>query len=224
MPPHFPPDVSKAAQAALSRAQELARVDLAEFIRSMTRRLHRDVRTTPQYYRALKKEMIKRLQHPTLGKSQKAERAAKIQALPEEASRKIEDLGQKDTIRLTVRPAGAVRLLVGAVQVMLAIQYRKLQRGISVFWNAVTRAFDPLVWSDAAPPPGRFTAGTPAAASPYAAMPAIGRAAVALSRAKAAPPLFGIRIVRGDWPLRGVPGPAAQCRPFHRSGPGAGEC
>lgn len=89
--------------------------------------------------------MIAGLQHPTLGESQKAERAAKIQALPDEAARKIEDLRQKYSIRLTVRPAGAVRLLVGVVQVMLTLQYRKLQRGISVLWNPVTRAFDPLV-------------------------------------------------------------------------------
>jgi hypothetical protein len=145
VPSHFPKDIGSAVQAGLMRAKALALQDLADFIESMHRRLRRDVRHTREYYQALEKEMTAGLNHPTLGEAQKAERLAKIKALPGEAARKIEDLQRKYEIRLTVRPSGAIRLLVGVVQVMGTVQHRQWQRTVSLFWNPVTRAFDPLV-------------------------------------------------------------------------------
>lgn len=145
VPEHFSKDIERAVQAGLVRAKTLALQDLNDFIESMHRRLRRDVRHTREYYRALEKEMSAGLKHPTLGEAQKAERLAKIHALPEEAARKIEDLQRKYEIRLTVRPSGAIRLLVGVVQVMVTVQHRQWQRTVSLFWNPVTRALDPMV-------------------------------------------------------------------------------
>ncbi|ROQ93358.1 hypothetical protein EDC27_1373 [Desulfosoma caldarium] len=101
--------------------------------------------TRGKYCQALEEEMSSELKHPTLGKAQKADRLAKVQALPEEASPKIEGLQQKYEIRLTVSPSGALRLLVGVVQAVVTLQHRQWQRTVALFWNPVTRALNPMV-------------------------------------------------------------------------------
>ncbi len=145
IPSHFPRNLERTLQRALAAARVDAEETLREFVESMRRRLRRDIRNTREYYAALEKEMTDGLAHPTLGEAQREERKAKIAELPAEARRKIEDLQQKYQIRLHLRPAGAVRILLDVVHVMVNLQHRKLQRDLNLFWNPVSQAVDPLV-------------------------------------------------------------------------------
>jgi len=144
-PPHFPGDLKRASRAAMEQAQIATREALADFLGSMDRRLHRDVRNTREYYAALGAEMAAGLDHPNLSEPQRRDRQAKIDLLPEEAERKIDDLKQKYQVRVVLRPAGAIRFLTSVVQVMASFQHRKWKRDLSLTWNPVTQALDPLV-------------------------------------------------------------------------------
>lgn len=77
--------------------------ELAPFIASMRRRLHRDVTNTREYYRSLADEMRASLAHPNLSDAQRMERQQKIDSLPAEADRKTADLQHKYDTRIHVR-------------------------------------------------------------------------------------------------------------------------
>jgi hypothetical protein len=144
VPPHFPVHLEQAVSSGMRSARELVEANLSDFFASMRRRLQRDVKNTREYYAALKTEMKESLSHPNLTEPQRQDRLTKIEELPREMARKIEDLEQKYQVRVTVSACGALRLLVDVVQLQVDLKYRKLQRSIRMTWNPITRRLDPL--------------------------------------------------------------------------------
>lgn len=145
VPPHFPERLDRAVSGGMHHAERQVHENLADFLKSMRRRLQRDVRNTREYYQALQAEMHAGLSHPALTDAQKVERMAKIRDLPVEMARKIEDLEQKYQVRVTVSACAAFRFLVDIVQLMVEVKHRKFKRSIPVIWNPVTRRLDPLI-------------------------------------------------------------------------------
>jgi hypothetical protein len=145
VPPHFPVHLETALAGALKSARTSVAGELKGFLASMQRRLGRDVRNTREYYEALRREMEGGLSHPLLTESQRRQRLAKIEALPEELARKLADLEQKYRVQVTISAVAALRLLVDVVHVLLELQYRRASRSLKVTWNPLTRRLDPLV-------------------------------------------------------------------------------
>ncbi|MBM4288105.1 MAG: hypothetical protein FJ135_08165 [Deltaproteobacteria bacterium] len=144
-PPHFPVRLAAVLKYGLQHAPGAVERELQDFLASMRRRLHRDVKNTREYYEALRLEMEAGLGHPQLTDSQRQERAAKIAALPQEMARKITDLEQKYRVRVTISAGAAVRLLVDVVQLLLELEVHRVLRSVTVIWNPLTRRLDPLV-------------------------------------------------------------------------------
>jgi hypothetical protein len=145
VPPHFPVHLEQALAGGMRGSRMLVRESLADFLGSMRRRLQRDVANTREYYAALRDEMAASLSHPNLTAAQRQERLTKIDDLPREMARKIEDLEQKYQVRVTVSACGVLRFLVDVVQLMMELKYRKVQRSLRIIWNPLTRRLDPLV-------------------------------------------------------------------------------
>lgn len=145
VPPHFSVHLEKAITNAMRKAQGLAEEKLTDFINSTRRRLHRDVKNTIEYYKALRNEMQASISHPNLSEAQRDERTAKIRELPREIARKIKDLKQKYKICVRLSGSAALRLLVDVAQVMVEIRFWKQSRTIHLIWNPVIRRLDPLV-------------------------------------------------------------------------------
>jgi hypothetical protein len=144
IPPHFPVYLDKAVSLGLKKAQEVTESELTEFLKSMKRRLQRDIRNTREYFQALEKEMMTALKTGRT-EAQENERKAKIEALPLELSRKIEDLQHKYQIQVTISGSAVIRFLVPVAQLLLQIRYRKLERNARVTWNPITRRLDPIL-------------------------------------------------------------------------------
>lgn len=145
LPPLFSPRITIPLQTALKSLQDQITADLAPFLASMRRRLHRDVTNTQEYYRSLAEEMQASLAHPNLSDTQRMERQQKIDGLPAEADRKIADLQHKYDTRIDIRACAAERYLVNVAQLVLSILYRKSTRTLPVNYNPVTQRIDPLV-------------------------------------------------------------------------------
>jgi hypothetical protein len=145
VPPHFPVRIEAALEYGMKSAPGAVALELQDFLASMQRRLHRDVKNTREYYEALRLEMEASLAHPNLAESQRQERAAKIAALPQEMARKIVDLEQKYQVRVSISPCVGLRLLVDVVQLLLELEVHKVLRSLPVIWNSLTRRLDPLV-------------------------------------------------------------------------------
>lgn len=145
VPPHFPVHLEKTLSAAMRKAKSAADQELADFFKSMERRLLRDIKSTREYYDAMRNEMEASLLHANLTEQQGLERKNKIADLPAEMERKIVDLEQKYRVEVTLTGRAAVRLLVDVAQVFLEVKWRKYRRSIRVNWNPITRRIDPLV-------------------------------------------------------------------------------
>ena len=145
VPPHFPVHLEQALSCALKSARTRTETELSDFFSSMRRRLRRDVRNTREYYEALKKEMEDRLDYPNLTEAQRQERMAKFRELPQEMANKIADLEHKYQVQVALTGCAALRFILPVVQIMIGINYRKLQRTTRATWNPITRRLDPLV-------------------------------------------------------------------------------
>jgi len=145
IPPHFPAHVDSSINAALKSARSIIDKELADFYNSIKRHLHRDVRNTQEYYEALKREMEASLENPNLSQDQQNDRKGKIEELPGEMNRKIEDLQHKYQIHVTITGCAALRFLVPIVRLSVEFRYKKLLRELRLNYNPISRSLDPLV-------------------------------------------------------------------------------
>ncbi len=145
VPPHFRTHIDNSINAALKSASPVIDKELADFYKSIKRHLYRDMQNTQEYYEALKREMEASLENPNLSDDQRNDRAAKIQDLPDEMNRKIEDLKHKYQIHVTITSCAALRFLVPIVRLTVEFRYKKLLREFRLNYNPISRLLDPLV-------------------------------------------------------------------------------
>lgn len=145
IPPQFDSSPDRALHQALQIAREISATELLAFVKGMRRRLHRDVKSTREYYAALQQEMEADLARPNLSQNLREKRLLKIEGLPDELNAKIRDLEHKYSVIVEVTGRAALRLLVPVVQLTLRLSYRKLKGTLSMIWNPLTQRFDPCV-------------------------------------------------------------------------------
>ena len=119
--------------------------ELNSFYETMTRRFKRDVANLEEYYHALGKEMKKNLERHRLSKELIKERREKIGLLPDELERKRDDLFKKYSIKVNVEPCAVMLINTPAVKVLYNVFIRKTRKNVSLIYNPVTKALDPLV-------------------------------------------------------------------------------
>ena len=119
--------------------------ELNSFHETMTRRFRRDVANLEEYYHALEKEMEKNLERPRLSEELIKERREKISLLPNELERKRDDLFKKYSIKVNVEPCAVMLINTPAVKVLYNIFIKRTRKNISLIYNPVTKALDPLV-------------------------------------------------------------------------------
>lgn len=119
--------------------------ELNSFHETMTRRFRRDVANLEEYYYALEKEMEKNLGRTHISEELIKERRKKISLLPDELERKRDDLFKKYSIKVNVEPCAVMLINTPAVKVLYNIFVRRTRKNVSLIYNPVTKALDPLV-------------------------------------------------------------------------------
>lgn len=125
--------------------REILAEEINSFEQSMNRRFRRDVANLEEYYDALKREMEKSLERPSLSDEIIRDRKGKIALLPDELKRKRDDLFKKYSIRIKAEPCAAMFIRTPAVRVLYRVSLGRNRRNLSLTYNPVTRAMDPLV-------------------------------------------------------------------------------
>ncbi len=144
VPPHFPMHMEKIIKTGLVAAGKASKDELDSFLRSMERRLRRDIASTTSYYAALASEMEEGLNRAGLSKEAMEERRAKIAALPGERDQKIRDLVQKYSVRLRLTAKAALRFLVPVVQVSASVRKGKARGQLALIWNPIMQGIEPV--------------------------------------------------------------------------------
>ena len=127
------------------RAGKVLEREIEPFRDSMNRRFRRDVANLEEYYEDLKLEMEESLKRPGLSDQLLSDRKAKINLIPDELERKKEDLFKKYSIRVTLQLSGGIQIFTPAVKVLYEAAYGRKQKQLSLIYNPVTKAMDPLV-------------------------------------------------------------------------------
>jgi len=143
-PSVFPSLSADTIACALKSARPLVEAQTASFLSALRRHLRRDIQNTQEYYKAMEWEMRNDLQTRKLSDDQQKERELKIQGLPGEMRRKIEDLQAKYRVRLTLTARFAVRVLVPVAGITVEIRHRKICKETHLTYNPVTRRIDPV--------------------------------------------------------------------------------
>jgi len=73
------------------------------------------------------------------------DRKEKIALLPEELARKRQDLVMKYSIRVKLIPCAALFMRTPAVRILCDLSVERQKRSVSLTYNPMTRALDPLV-------------------------------------------------------------------------------
>ena len=144
VPPHFPLHVENIIKAGLSAARQAGKNELDSFLRSMERRLRRDITSTVSYYAALSAEMEEGLGRARLSREAIEGRRAKIAALPVERDQKIRDLVHKYSVHLRLTAKAALRFLMPVVQVSASVRKGRKKGQFSLTWNPILQTVEPV--------------------------------------------------------------------------------
>jgi hypothetical protein len=94
----------------------------------MNRRYQRDVNNLSEYYTELTNEMKKALKRPGLSAELMAERQEKIDLIPDEMTKKKEDLFKKYSIRVNLRLSSVMLIRTPAVKLFCRAEVGRRQK------------------------------------------------------------------------------------------------
>lgn len=137
--------VSEAVLKALCQAQtERVKEALFDFIKSLERRLNRDVARVHRYYQSLFAEAM-RIAAKKAASGEETEKAQrKIEAIETERKWKVQDLIAKYCLTVQMQPISFIRIETRAPVFWVALKRRKGRRSFPLTYNPVVKALDPL--------------------------------------------------------------------------------
>lgn len=135
-----------ALQASYSAGIDSAKERLKDFIRSLERRLNRDVRRVHEYYETLKSEAIIAIKKKTVSASENVDDLLKkkINAIETERKWKVQDLISKYSLNIQIEPVSVIRIETQSPVFWINIKRRLASRLFPVTYNPIVRQGDAL--------------------------------------------------------------------------------
>jgi len=131
---------------AASRAAEFViHRELAEFHKSLNRRLQRDIGRLTEYYQSLAAEIRRKIERRGLAGKEREDEEARLRATAMELERKLTDQREKYAMKINVEPINFLRIFMPVMAVNFAVRFRKAAREIHLIWNPLAKDFEALV-------------------------------------------------------------------------------
>jgi hypothetical protein len=139
----FPQEPFEKVYAAACRVVEpIIHQQLAEFHKSLNRRLQRDIHRLTEYYGSLTAEIRRKIERRHLEGREREDEESRIRATEMEMERKITDQREKYALKIHVEPINVLRLFMPAMVVGFEIRFRKAARELPLVWNPLTKDFE----------------------------------------------------------------------------------
>jgi hypothetical protein len=135
-------DLERVYAQACRAAQSLIQDVLADFVRSMNRRLNRDVQHVAEYYHAMAQEIATPRHKKSLTAEDQEHAQARLRAIELELEHKIHDLQAKYALTVRVEPVGVMRLFMPVMLVALTVLRRKWTVPLALAWNPLLRELE----------------------------------------------------------------------------------
>jgi hypothetical protein len=145
--------ISKALQAGFSAASLMVKEEFEPFIKSLGRRLNRDIRRVSEYYETLKVEIQKAFEKKvSLGRGTPEEQneegkkilSGKLDAVEGEKSWKIQDLISKYALNVRIEPVCIIDIETESLVFWLEIKRRLSSRTFPLSYNPLLKKVDSL--------------------------------------------------------------------------------
>ena len=130
--------------AACDRTLRRIQENLSDFKLTVARHHARDIKRIEIYFNALRREIADELKRGNLKEGALAIRKENIHRLWAEESAKLAALKDKYRVRLAIRPMALLLARLPVSRHELLIKRRKSERRISLVYNRLSRAFDPM--------------------------------------------------------------------------------
>jgi hypothetical protein len=128
--------------AWLKRAlPERVRMQLQQFLHGMQRRLERDLARVLEYYNGLRQEAFRKMKRAN---ADSAREQLRLDAAEREYQAKVGDLKQKYDLRVTLELTQTLELICPVQRLELLVKRRKGERKVTLDWNPLVRALEPL--------------------------------------------------------------------------------
>lgn len=121
---------------------------LAPFERGLRRRLARDQNRLHAYHNDLYREAMRRAATATEGDPAHQREQLRIAAIGREYRAKLDDLGHKYALRVTLEWIRTLELVMPVVRLELLVRRRKAERVVWLDWNRLARRPEPPVCED----------------------------------------------------------------------------
>ncbi len=139
------PEITKVFQAACSAVSTVVGEELSPFIKSLDKRLNRDIKRVFEYYETIKIETQKAVGKRALSGEQSVEKKReKVNAIETEKRWKIQDLISKYALNISIEPVAAIVIETQSPVFWLEIKRRLSSRPFPLTYNPLLRKLDPL--------------------------------------------------------------------------------
>lgn len=138
--------VSDTMACAQAIAQQRLLSAAAGFLERIEARRQRDQKRLRDYYHALLRETRAGSKRAKITLTAE-EKAAKERAVDLELRRKLSELDERYAMEAVVRPTILIRTTVPTLAVELTVQRKQALRRHVIFWNPLTKSFEPLACS-----------------------------------------------------------------------------
>lgn len=130
--------------AACKNAQASITVELADFNKSLNRRLQRDLKRLQEYYQELLDEIERKIKRRSLEGKELENEQARMRATRVELEKKIADQREKYHMKITVEPVNLLRFELAVRAVSYEARFSKASRELTLVWNPLLKDFEAL--------------------------------------------------------------------------------
>lgn len=145
--------LSQACKTAKIRINE----NLTDFVKSLSRRMHRDVERLNEYYRTIVCQIERKIEKKQLGGEEREKEKLRIHAVQLELKRKIFDLQKRYDLKIHAEMINAMRILVPVVSLSYEIQRKQKKRNFTFVWNPLIKDLESPLCESCAKEAGRFS-------------------------------------------------------------------
>jgi len=154
LPPGNDREMIKVLQAAHTSAMNRVTEEMREFIKSLERRLNRDIKRVYEYYETLKREtraiikkkvseqIDKEIDEGTIKGEGLEKLLNKLEAIERERQWKVQDLIEKYTLTIQAEPISMIRIETQAPLFTINIKRRLSSRSFPLTYNPIMRQLD----------------------------------------------------------------------------------
>jgi hypothetical protein len=136
--------IDRIIQWVQRRAPKVLETQIEPFRDSMNRRFRRDVANLEEYYAELKQEMTENLKRQGLSKQLIQQRKEKIRLIPDEMTKKKNDLFNKYSIKLEFELSGAMLIRTPAVKLFCRAAIGRRRQPFTLYYNPIDKSIDPV--------------------------------------------------------------------------------